>query len=191
MFSIGTDSKTEQLPKTKSEQKATSGVTGGFFDMFKASLSDETLVSSKLLSANKEWVYRNNDVIAKEVSTLELELFRVTANRGEVTLEKIEEHPALSSIDRFNGSTSKQDAIYSTQSHKKLTGDSFWLLERRGGEVKNIFLLDPTKITIEFGDFTKQSGRLINAYVFKDTIGGKLVERRYKPEDVIHFKTVG
>lgn len=163
-------------------------VLGGILEMSGNNLSTEKSVSNKLLKANREWVYRNNDVIAKEVGKIDFELFQVGLKGGEIVYTEVEEHPLLVLLDKFNLTTTKTDGIYNTQSHKKLTGDAFWLLRRNGSQIEEIFLLQPDKVELKLGDPT-QSEPLVKAYVYKDIVDGKSMEITYQPEDIIHFKT--
>lgn len=78
-------------------------------------LSTETTISQALLKANKEWVYRNNDVIAKEVSKIDFELYTVGLKGGEIVLKPITSHPLLDMLDQMNSRTTKSDSIYITQ----------------------------------------------------------------------------
>lgn len=174
-------------PEPKSVKKVFD-VLGGFFQFSTSKLSDEKSISTKLLNQNKEWVYRNNDVIAKEVSKIEFELYSIGLKNGEVTYSEVESHPLLDLLARFNDKTTKADAIYTTQSHKKLTGDCFWLLDGPVNDPTNIFVLQPDKVELKIGDPTDATATLIEGYTYKDTINGKSIEKFYRPEEVIHFK---
>ena len=185
---IGRAWRVESEPVKKVNKAETSIITN-LFENTVTGLSSETSASAKLIDANREWVYRNNDVIAKEISYLDLELFTTKVVDGQIELTKIDDHPVLSIIDQFNETTSRMDGIYLTQSHKKLTGDAFWLLDGSGTNIQNIFLLDPTKVTLQLGDFTKGAKRLVEAYIYQDTVNGKKVKETYTPEQIIHFKT--
>lgn len=158
-----------------------------FFQTFKA-LSDEKTVSTKLLEANKEWVYRNNDVIAEEVSQVDFVLYRIGLQGGKINFKEVENHPLLDLLDRFNDQTTKKDAVYNTQSHKKLTGDAFWYLDKNGKQINNIFLLQPDKVELDIGDPTDSSDTLVEGYKYKETIDGEYVEKYYTPDEIIHFK---
>lgn len=134
------------------EKATTEKFIGSFVDFLRPTgLSSETKVSSKVLQANKGWVYRNNDVIAKEISGIEFELFSTRAVGGDIVFNPILQHPILDALDRFNEFTSASDGFYVTQSHKKLAGDAFWLIEGQGLNITNIFILPPDKITIKVG----------------------------------------
>lgn len=170
------------------EKATTEKFIGSFVDFLRPTgLSSETKVSSKVLQANKGWVYRNNDVIAKEISGIEFELFSTRAVGGDIVFNPILQHPILDALDRFNEFTSASDGFYVTQSHKKLAGDAFWLIEGQGLNITNIFILPPDKITIKVGK-VEGGAKIIDGYNYQDTISGKRVNEDYETEDIIHFK---
>lgn len=160
---------------------------GGFLEFGQRPLTDETTVSSKVLKANRGWVYRNNDVIAKEVATIEFELFRVRVVGQEIVYDPILQSPILDLLDRFNEFTAASDGFYITQSHRKLAGDAFWYLDGEGINIDNIYVLPPDKVTIDLGK-AEGNQRIIQSYTYKDTIKGEPIEVVYKPEEIIHFK---
>lgn len=177
-----------RIPQPKmSDKEKFFDILGGMLDLQGGRLSNEKTISSRLLEANKEWVYRNNDVIAQEVSKMDFELFQVGLSKGEIVYTEVEEHPLLTLLDKFNLTTTKADGLYNTESHKKLTGDAFWLLKRNGSQITEIFLLQPDKITLELGDPNKGEP-LVKWYIYRDTIDGKEVKVQYDPKDIIHFK---
>ena len=163
-------------------------ILGGFLDFGTSKLSSEKSISSKLLQANRGWVYINNDVIAKEVSKIEFELYSIGMKGGEITYTEITEHPLLDLLDKPNSTTSKTDMVYITQSHKKLTGDAFWLLDQTGSQITNIFTLPPDKVTLNLGNPLDGTADLVESYTYKDTIDGKQVEQTYGRDEIIHFK---
>lgn len=176
---------TEKVVSIQVKEKA---VLGGFVDLFRSeSLVNETRASSKLLAANAGWVYRNNDVIAKEVATIEFQLFTTKVVGKEVVYTEIPQHPILDALDRFNEFTSASDGFYSTQSHRKLAGDAFWYVNGRGTNVKGIYILQPDKVELDLGD-PVDGQNVIKAYKFKDSVNGNNVEKTYQPEEIIHFK---
>lgn len=181
------DKPQEKIIVEKTIVEKDAGVLAGFFEA-NMKLSDEKSVSSKLLEANRDWVYKNNDVIAKEVASIEFELYRVKIVNGEFEYEEIEDHKLLRLLDKFNETTTKYDGIYTTQSHKKLAGDSFWLLDGKNDDIENIFTLEPDKVTLELGDFSKGDKRLVEKYTYKATVDGKEITKSYSPEEIIPFK---
>ena len=183
----GKDTKQDIVEVIKEVQEKAKTVTGGFLDFSTKELVGETQVSSKVLEANKGWVYRNNDVIAKEVGNIEFELYKVRTVRDEVIYDRIFSHPLLDALDKFNEFTSSYDGFYTTQSHRKLAGDAFWYVERTGLKINNIFILPPDKVTIDLGK-AEGSQRIIQGYTYKDTIKGEPIEITYTPEEIIHFR---
>lgn len=171
----------------KTKEKALD-ILGGFLDFGTSKLSGERSISTKLLEANKGWVYINNDVIAKEVSKMEFELYSIGMKDGEITYTEINEHPLLDLLDKFNSTTSRNDGLYVTQSHKKLTGDSFWYLDKNGQTIENIFILPPDKVELNLGNPMDGTADLVESYTYKDTINGKEVEQTYRRDEIIHFK---
>lgn len=161
---------------------------GGFLDYSTNSLSNEKFISEKLLKANKGWVYRNNDVIAQEVSKMEFQLFTVGLKDGEIVYNEIENHPLLDALDRPNPEMTKSDLIYMTQSHKKLTGDAFWLKIRKGAKTVGFRPLSPDKITLDLRPPTETEPAAVASYTYRDRIDGKEVQQTYQPQDIIHFK---
>lgn len=180
----------EKLVKDQVEKLTVSGsnTLGGVLNITQK-LSNEKTISTKLLEANKGWVYRNNDVIAKEVGGIEFQLFRIDLKQGEIEYTEVDSHPLLDLLARFNESTTKSDAIYNTQSHKKLTGDAFWYLDGKGTNISNVFILQPDNVELDIGDPTDATDTLIDGYKFKQNIDGKQVEKYYTPDEIIHFKT--
>lgn len=185
----GQDSTIKQEAKPVEKMQTANTLLGGFFEFGSTKLSNEKTISHKLLDANREWVYKNNDVIAKRVSTIEFKLFKVKFVNGEFEFEVIKQNPILDLLDRFNESTNKTDGIYVTQSHKKLTGDAFWFVEKINGMPDKVYPLEPDKVELKLGDFTKSGGSLIESYEYKTIIDGKKVTRTYAPDEIIHFKT--
>lgn len=177
------------VPVDKPKQKVVSpDVLGSFLNYSDNKLSNEKTVSSKILSANKGWVYRNNDAIAQEVSKVEFELYTLGIANGEIVYNEILSHPLLDLLDKPNPETTKNDALYIVQSHKKLSGDAFWLKVRDNGKVVALRSLPPDKVELAISPPTPENPVVIDAYVYKDRINGEYVEITYPVEDIIHFK---
>ncbi len=163
-------------------------ILGGLLQFTQPKLSSERWASPKLLSANKEWVYRNNDVIATEVSKMQFELYKVSLNKGEIVYDEIYNHPLLDLLDKPNNETTKSDALYVIQSHKKLAGDAFWLKIRNGRRVVALRSIDPTKIELNLRQPTPDDPTAIENFHYQDVINGQKVDVIYQPEDMIHLK---
>lgn len=163
-------------------------VVGATLEMAIGRLSDEKSVSKKLLEANREWVFKNNDVIAKEVAQIKFTLYQLGMSKGQVTYTEVPDHALLQLLDKFNSANTTSDAMYNTQSHKKLVGDAFWLLIKNGKTITDIFLLPPDKVTIKIGSPTNGDHDLIDGYEYDDTIDGEAIKETYSKDEIIHFK---
>lgn len=161
---------------------------GGFLQFSPSRLSGEKSISTKILQANKGWVYRNNDVIAQEVSKIEFELYTVGLSGGEIVYNEVKSHPLLDLLDKPNAETQKSDAIYIIQSHKKLSGDAFWLKLRNGSQVVGLRTLPPDKVSLTLRAPTPTDPTVIENYHYQDTIDGNKIDVTYDPKDIIHFK---
>lgn len=185
---VVTGSDIETPTPVKASEKIFDGILGGFLNFGTQQLSNEKSISNMLLAANTGWVYRNNDVIAQEVSKIEFELFTIGLSEGEIVYNEIKSHPLLDLLDQPNTETSKNDALYIIQSHKKLTGDAFWLKIRNGSQVIALRELPPDKIVLNLQAPTPTDPTVILNYIYKDTINGEQVTETYETKDIIHFK---
>lgn len=161
---------------------------GGLLDFNSNALSGEKSISTKILQANRGWVYRNNDAIAQEVSKIEFELYTVGLSGGEIVYNEVTSHPLLDLLDKPNEETTKAEFIYTLQSHKKLTGDAFVLKLRNGQQVTGLRLLQPDKVTLDLQSPTEKDPTVIKSYTYKDVINGEQIKIVYDPKDIIHFK---
>lgn len=189
-WNIGRDKIGEQ-PITKPTQKKEKffDVLGGLLELGTNKLSGEKSISTKLLQSNKGWVYRNNDVIAQEVSKIEFELYTIGLSGGEIVFNEVKNHPLLDLLDKPNEEMTKSDSIYTIQSHKKLTGDAFWLkLRGAGGQVAALRTLPPDKITLVLQTPTIEDPTIIKSYHYNDIIDGNKISADYDHKDIIHFK---
>lgn len=162
-------------------------IGGSFLDFKRIGLSNNKTVSSKVLEANKGWVYRNTDAIATEVSGIEFELFSVNVVKNEIQFNPITSHPALDALDRFNSFTDASSGFYITESHRLLAGDAFWYIQGKKENVVGIYSLQPDKIELEFGKVAG-SQVIIDKYKFEDNVEGKPLKAEYRPDEIIHFK---
>lgn len=185
---IGKDSEPEVIVREVEKKNKFFDVLGGLLQFNAARLSDEKSISAKLLLANKEWVYRNNDAIAQEVSKMEFELYSVGLSDGEIVYNEVNTHPLLDLLDNPTAETTRSDLLYIVQSHKKLTGDSFLLKIRNGRQVVGLRTLPPDKITLNLRNPTDTDPTVIESFEYNDTINGQKVHITYQPEDIIHIK---
>jgi HK97 family phage portal protein len=174
--------------KSKDTQEKMFDTLGGLFDYATNTLSGEKSISTKLLQANRGWVYRNNDAIAQEVSKVEFELYTLGLDKGEIVYNEVTTNPLLDLLDKPNEETTTPEFFYTLQSHKKLTGDAFVLKVRNGRQVVALRLLPPDKITLDLQSPTEKDPTVIRSYIYKDVINGEELKVTYQPEDIIHFK---
>lgn len=170
--------------KTVAKNKGALGVAGDVFSNYR--LVDEKTASNKLLQANKGWVFANVSAIARAVSAIELKLYQPKIAAGQVEYAEIDDDAILDVLARFNDMISQTDGFYMTAAHMELTGDAFWLLDGAGANIKNIYLLEPDKVTVNFD--TTNEGVKITGYNYKNTVDGKPININYKPEQIVHFK---
>lgn len=182
---LGREAPQEVIKEVKAEVEKQ---VGGFFvDYFRGDMSSETRVSSKLLNANKGWVYRNTDVIAKEVSGIEFELFTTRVVGNQIELRPITTHPILDALDKFNEFTDAGSGFYTTEAHRLLAGNCYWYVEGKAPNVKAIYLLQPDKVEIKLGN-VKAGQAVIQNYKYETTIKGQRISETYDPDDIIHHK---
>lgn len=182
------EEKSVEVASVKQAKKKALDILGGLLDFGGNKLSSEKTISSKLLASNKQWVYVNNDRIAAEVSKVEFCLYQMGMKDGEIVYNEIHENPLLDLLDQFNTTTTKSDALYVTQSDKKITGDAFWLLNKSNGIPQSIFILPPDKVELDLGNPTDASDDIVKSYTYKDVIDGKKVTKTYAKDQILHFK---
>lgn len=179
---------TPRTPKKAVVKEKFLDVLGGLLQFSQPTLSSEKSVSTKILQANKGWVYRNNDAIAQEVSKVEFELYTVGLAGGEIVYNEVETHPLLDLLDKPNAETTKAEFLYTLQSHKKLSGDAFVLKVRNNQQVVALRLLPPDKVILNLQSPTPNDPTVILSYQYQDIIDGKKIDVAYDPKDIIHFK---
>lgn len=188
-WTIGRERMTSEPVKQVKPKEKFFDVLGGLLQFSSSRLSGEKSISTKVLQSNKGWVYRNNDVIAQEVSKIEFELYTIGLSGGEIVYNEIESHPLLDLLDQPNTETTKSDSIYTIQSHKKLSGDAFWLkLRGAGGQVVALRTLPPDKVNLILRKPDEKDPTVIQAFNYKDVIDGNKIDITYDPKDIIHFK---
>jgi HK97 family phage portal protein len=188
MAAIDTLTSVAASPASSEHKEKIFDVLGGFLEPVSANLSNNKWVSSKVLKANREWVYKNNDVIAQEVSKMNFELFKVGLSGGEIVYDEVFTHPLLDLLDKPNNEEVKSDALYILNSHRKLAGDAFWLKVRTGRQVTSLRHLQPDKVELHLRTPSPEDPTAIENYEYKDVIDGVEIKVIYAPEDIIHIK---
>jgi HK97 family phage portal protein len=132
------------------------------------------------LNAYAGWVYACVNARARDVSQVNLRLFKVkNRNTGEV--EEIVEHDLLSLMRKVNPFTTKRQLIFATQAYKDLAGESFWYLEKKGTNIIQIWTLRPDWITI-----LTSKEKFIAGYEYR-VAGDQPIT--IKPDQIVHHRT--
>lgn len=143
--------------------------------------------AGKYLDSYTEWVYANVSLRAKAISGIEFELYQVN-KREEPTL--IETHEILETLQYANNFQSKNDLLFTYQTHKDLTGEAVWYLDRNGSDNPKekptaMWPLRPDYLKVYPGDLSK--GNFIDHYEYEVPGKDKLI---FKPYEILHFKNV-
>lgn len=182
-FQALTDSIPE--PKPVKEKLTTSYLGSGFLDLTTFKLSGDFTVSPKLLAAFRGWVYANVSVLAEEISKMEFELYQVGLQKGEIVYNKVESHEILDLLDRWNPFTTTSEAMYMTEAHLELAGDTFYLLDKPI-RPSQMFILDPTRMTPKPGG--KEDEYRITSYEYKPDLKKQKEIVIYEPDYIIQVK---
>ncbi|MCL5431677.1 MAG: phage portal protein [Patescibacteria group bacterium] len=138
------------------------------------------LGEKQLLDAYKGMVFACVNAIAEEVGNIHLRLQRKTKD----SWEEIPDHPALTLLSSVNNFTTSSDLLIGTQAFLELDGNAFWYMVRNGnsggGDLVEIWLLDPTRMSI-----VKNSTTIISNYVYQNEKGDKVP---MELGEIIHFK---
>lgn len=185
---IGKDAEPIEVVREVVKQEKFFDVLGGLVEFSSNKLSGETSISNKILKANKGWVYRNNDVIAQEVSKMEFELYSIGLSKGEIVYNEIESHPLIDLLDNPCEELTGSEFIYIIQSHRKLAGESFVLKQRQGNKIVALRPIIPDKIELLLQAPTAEDPTVVVGYKYTDVIDGKKIVVTYRPEDIIHIK---
>ncbi len=105
-----------------------------------------TGISSKqreYLQEMKGWVFSCVTSISDEIASIDLKLYRQLSGK----IEEVTDHPILDSLYKVNNYTTKFDHFWLTSSYMELTGECPWFLDKENGQIKGIYILQPSKIT--------------------------------------------
>lgn len=175
----------------KPKEKSIPGLGAGFLELYQdRGLVTDKSVSKKLLDAYNGWVYANVRTIASEVSKIEFKLFQTKLTKDGIEFNPIVNHPLLDLLDRFNTHTTTSDAMFMTEAHLKLAGDTFYLLTGAseganitiGKNIQELYILPPNEIELMF------DGPIVSGYKWTYRANDKTYVNIYKPEQIIQFK---
>lgn len=141
--------------------------------------------SATLLEEYMSWTYANVSAIAEAVGDIDFELYKV---KGE-DVEEVKKHPILELLHRPNQSMTKREFIYLLQAYRSLTGESPIRIRRQGDQIKELWPLDPLKLTPIIGK-TADGFELVISYDYTDQTNGKIKVIHLKPDEVIFIKNM-
>ena len=131
--------------------------------------------------ADQAWIYSCIRIIQTKAAGVPLKVYRAGKDMDES--EWLADHPLQLLLDKANPFMSGYDLREATHGYVDLTGNSYWLLDKMiGGQPTEIYPINPAQIRIKADKTSYVSG-----YEFMLQPG--VVERIFKPEEVLHFKT--
>lgn len=132
--------------------------------------------------AYKGVAYSAIRAIANDFANINLKLYKKKVSRGEMQIEEVVEHEALSLLEYVNSFTSLYDLLEAHSIFQDTNGEAFWLILRDGaGNPAEIWHLRPDWVTI-----LPDKKKVIAGYKYQP--GNSRDAITFKPEDVIHFK---
>lgn len=133
---------------------------------------------TEFLKASAGWVYACISVIADELSSIRIRLYKGTKDDDVV---EVTDHPALDILQRANSFTTQFDHMWMTIQYLELTGEAPWYVAReKGGVPTSLLLLRPDMLEVVKGT----GDRIIDGYEYR--VGSKT--ERLAPEDVVFLR---
>jgi HK97 family phage portal protein len=132
--------------------------------------------TSDFLKASVGWVYACAGVIADEIASIKIKLYRQS---GDKVIE-VTNHPALDIIQRVNPFTTKFDHFWLSAQYLELTGEAPWFVSFKGGRPDQLMLLRPDALEVIQGT----QGNIINGYKYQ--VGGSKIV--LEPQEVVFLK---
>lgn len=102
------------------------------------------------------WVYVVVNKLAKATARLPLPVYE----RGEKGRTRTDEHPMAKLLAKPNPGMTGYDLWLWTSSTKDIYGDTFWLKQRRAGQVVGLYPLHPSSMTLDDGRWNFDNGKL-------------------------------
>lgn len=189
-----------KAPEQKALWRSAFGSHRSTYDVWRTLPEPNT---QELVDAYEDIVYACVSLIASKLATVPIRLYVKTA-RGErkpkcltkgvdpqcwATLlkkgygqdvQEVIEHPLLSLLNKCNPYHNKLDLIELTQIYQELTGNAFWLLEFNGLRIPQRLYLLPS----QYVSPDRNEAGMVTGWMF----GQGSDERRYTPEEILHFK---
>jgi HK97 family phage portal protein len=138
--------------------------------------------ASEYLTAYKKWTYAAVSKIAREVSQIELKLYRKIYKGKKLEIEKVDEHEALTTLFYVNDFMTCQQFFELTQIYLDLVGEGPWAILR--GTDKKPEQLWPLRP--DWVDIKPSKENFISHYVYSP--GGGFNKVIIKTEDLVFLK---
>ena len=141
--------------------------------------------SATLLEEYISWTYANISAIAESVADIDFELYKV---KGE-DVDEVKEHSVLELLHRPNAEMTKREFLYLLQTYRLLTGESPIRIRRVGNEIKELWPLNPLKLTPIIGK-TADGFEMIVRFDYTDEMNGQINKIELKPNEVIYIQNM-
>ncbi|MEJ6011429.1 phage portal protein [Novosphingobium aquae] len=125
------------------------------------------------------YLYIGVSMIAKRVSGIPLELYKIKNKKGDVA--EVFEHPLLSLLAKPNALQTPREFMELSATHYILAGEVFWLLDRNGASINAMSILRPDYVQVVLS----QDRKTVVGYEYTN---GTIY--RFKPEDIIHISNI-
>lgn len=132
------------------------------------------------LNSYESWVYTCINAIAQEVASVRLKLYKKKYIRGELEIDEVTEHEALSLLYSVNPYSNYYLHIYETVIYLYLLGEAYWAVLRNGQKPVSLWTLRPDYMTV-----VPSAEKLIAMYRYRVAANNVM---ELQPEDVIPFR---
>ena len=140
----------------------------------------EEISDSKLTSST---YYSCMLIRCNAIAKLSIRLMQEQDKQGS---RKAKEHPLYDLLkNRPNPFISAHDFLWATEFQRLEYGNAFWVYDTSRGTVKNLYLLDSTRVEIIIDDIGILNNKNSIYYIYNDPKKGQLI---YRNEDILHFK---
>lgn len=140
--------------------------------------------ASEYLTSHQGWVYSAVTAIARDVSAINLHLYKKKYLRGKLEIEEVAEHEAISLLHSVNEFMTFNQLIEITQTYLDLTGEAVWAILRSGQTPEQIWPLRPDWVKVK-----PSADKYIESYLYSPggiyTLGQEVA---FEPQDIIFMK---
>lgn len=123
------------------------------------------------------YLYIGVSMIMKRVAGIPFELYKIKNKKGDVA--EVFDHPLLQLLNTPNAFQSGREFMELSVSYYLLSGDCFWLLDRKGSKIEQVMALRPDYVEVVLSN----DGKSIIGYDYR----AKNLQR-FAPEDIIHIR---